>query len=387
MRRHQRQAARLVVYGPRTSLRAALERACGGPLGVVEHGPMSSPSSHPPSPAAAGYAMPAEWAPHRTCYTAWPAHAYAWGPALQAAQREFTDFARAWSAEPAQEPLTVLVAPGSREEALAALGSLPRVQLLPFAYGDVWFRDIAPIFLTGPAGLASVRFRFNGWGGKFLYPDDDSVAERLAALRGGPSFASDFVVEGGALEVDGLGTCLTTRSCLQNPNRGAPESDARIAERLSDALGVRHVIWLDGGLANDHTDGHIDNIARFVSEGVVVCMQPSGDDDPNRDTLEQIAAALSHARDARGHALEVVRIPSPGRVLGADGQVVPASYMNFIIGNRRVLMPVFGSRWDEPARRTLAAVFPRHEVVACSARAILEGGGTFHCMTQQEPTP
>ena len=339
------------------------------------------------TPAAAGYHMPAEWAPHRTVYTAWPAHEYAWGPALSDAQAEFGTFVRAWSEEPTQEPLTILVAPASLDEATRALAGLPRVELVPFAYGDIWFRDIAPLFLTGPQGLASVRFRFNGWGGKFHYPDDETVAERLAALRGGPSFQSDFIVEGGALEVDGLGTCLTTRSCLQNPNRGTPESDARIAQRLHDALGARHVVWLDGGLANDHTDGHIDNIARFVAEGVVVCMQPSGDDDPNRDTLEQIADHLQRARDAQGRALDVVRVPSPGRVLGADGQVVPASYMNFLIGNRRVLMPVFGSRWDEPAQRALQAVFPRHEVVACSARAILEGGGTFHCMSQQEPTP
>lgn len=342
----------------------------------------------PNTPAAAGFRMPAEWAPHRTCYTAWPAHAFAWGSALRPAQREFCAFAAAWAAEPAQEPLTVLVTDACMPEAQAALAaSLPRIQLVPFAYGDVWFRDIAPLFLTGPKGLASVRFRFNGWGGKFHYPDDDSAAERLAALSSAPSFVSDMVVEGGALEVDGLGTCLTTRSCLQNANRGEPESDARITERLHDALGVRHVVWLDGGLANDHTDGHIDNIARFVSEGVVVCMEPSGADDPNRDTLEQIAGELKRAQDANGRALEVVRVPSPGRVLGSDGQVVPASYMNFIIGNRRVLMPVFGSRWDEPAQRALQAMFPRHEVVACSARAILEGGGTFHCMTQQEPTP
>ena len=331
--------------------------------------------------------MPAEWAPHRTVYTACPAHDYASPPPPPDAQREFSAFVAAWSADPAQEPLTILVTAECLDEAQRALAAAPRVQLVPFAYGDIWFRDIAPLFLTGPGELANVRFRFNGWGGKFIYPNDDTVAERLAALRGGPSFVSDFVVEGGALEVDGLGTCLTTRSCLQNENRGTPESDARIAERLRDALGVCHVIWLDGGLANDHTDGHIDNIARFVAEGVVVCMQAQDDDDPNRDTLDQIARDLQSAKDANGRALQVVRVPSPGRVLSAEGQVVPASYMNFIIGNRRVLMPVFGTRWDEPAQRALQAVFPQHEVVASSARAILEGGGTFHCMTQQEPTP
>lgn len=338
--------------------------------------------------ARTGAVMPAEWSPHRTTYTAWPAYEFAWGPALRAAQSEFCAFARAWSADPAQEPLTVLVAPDVQPEAEAALGDLvSKVQLVPFAYGDVWVRDTAPIFVKSAKGLAAARFRFNGWGEKYLYPHDDTVAERLAARARVPSYTHDFVLEGGALEVDGLGTCLTTRSCLQNPNRGKPASDAQIAQRLHAALGVTQLVWLDGGLANDHTDGHIDNIARFVSEGTVVCMQAQAADDPNREVLDAIYETLQSAHDARQRKLRVVRIPSPGRVLNAEGEVVPASYMNFIIGNRRVLMPVFGSAFDAPAQRALQELFPRHEVVACSARAILEGGGTFHCMTQQEPLP
>lgn len=334
------------------------------------------------------YVMPAEWSPHRTCYTAWPAYEFAWGPGLRAAQSEFCAFVRAWSADPAQEPLTILVAPDVMAEAQAALGDLvAKVQLVEFAYGDVWVRDTAPLFVKGKKGLASVRFQFNGWGEKYLYPHDDTVAVRLAARAGVPSYAHDFVLEGGAIEVDGLGTCLTTRSCLQNPNRGKPAPDDVIAKRLHAALGITQVVWIDGGLANDHTDGHIDNIARFVSEGTVVCMQAQTPDDPNRDTLDAIFETLQNAQDARGRALKVVRIASPGRVLSSEGAVMPASYMNFIVGNKRVLMPAFGTPWDAQAVRDLQAVFPRHEVVPCSARAILEGGGTFHCMTQQEPLP
>ncbi|MET0387202.1 MAG: agmatine deiminase family protein [Polyangiales bacterium] len=351
-------------------------------------------SSAPPgsirrsTPAASGYTLPAEWAPHRTCYTAWPAHEYAWGAGLAAAQAEFVAFARTFSGDDAQEPLTVLVMQEHLADAQRALGELhPRVLLQVFDYGDVWLRDTGPLFLRGHGGLASARFKFNGWGGKYEYPYDTSVAKRLTALRELPGFAYDFVLEGGAIDVDGAGTCLTTRSCLQNPNRGEPVSDARCTERLHNALGVDHVVWLDAGLANDHTDGHVDNIARFVAEGVVVCMQPHDSDDPNADTLDAIARVLQGAQTASGQALKVVRIPSPGRVLSVDGQVVPASYMNFYIGNRRVVLPAFGSRWDEPAREALQALFPDRTVVSSSARAILEGGGTFHCMTQQEPWP
>jgi agmatine deiminase len=342
-----------------------------------------------PSPREAGYAQPAEWEPHRTCYTAWPAHEYAWGPALRDAQREFIAFARAFAGrpdQPAQEPLTILVDAEHASEAREALpGTGDRVRFECLPYGDVWVRDTGPVFVKGPAGIATVRFRFNGWGGKFVYLHDAALAGRLAERHAGPSFACDFVLEGGAVDVDGAGNCLTTRSCLQNPNRDAPAEPRIIEARLRDAFGVRQVIWLACGLANDHTDGHIDNIARFVAEGVVVCMEARDDDDPNRETLQTIASDLRAARRADGKPLRVMRIPSPGRVLGADGNVAPASYMNFIIGNRRVLMPTFGSRWDEPAREALQALFPQHEVIGGSARALLEGGGTFHCMTQQEP--
>jgi agmatine deiminase len=339
------------------------------------------------SPRAAGYSQPAEWAPHRTCYTAWPAHEYAWGPALQDAQREFVDFVRAFAGHPDQEPLTILVDAEHMAEARDALANIARVQFECLPYGDVWVRDTGPVFVKGPGGIATVRFRFNGWGGKFVYLHDAALAGRLAERHPGPAFVCDFVLEGGAIEVDGAGSCLTTRSCLQNPNRDAPADPELIDARLRDAFGVSQVIWLDAGLANDHTDGHIDNIARFVAQGVVVCMEPHDSDDPNRETLNAIANALTATRDAAGKPLRVVRIPSPGRVLAANGSVAPASYMNFYIGNRRVLMPTFGSRWDQPAREALQALFPRHEVIGSSARALLEGGGTFHCMTQQEPSP
>jgi agmatine deiminase len=337
------------------------------------------------NPYAAGYAMPAEWARHRTIYSAWPAHAYAWGPHLAAAQVEFCDFVRAFAADPGSEPLTILVPEDQLAAARAALGATA-VNWQPFAYGDIWLRDTGPIFLTGPAGLASVRFRFNGWGSKYVYPHDAEVAAALAAVGGGPSYACDFVLEGGAIDVDGQGTCLTTRSCLMNENRAAPRDPAVIEQRLRDALGITRVIWLEGGLANDHTDGHVDNIARFVAPGVVVCMRAEDPDDPNAEVFAAIEAKLRGERDAQGRALDVVSIPSPGRVLGADGQVAPASHMNFLIGNARVLMPEFGTAWAEPARAALQQLFPQHRVVAASARAILEGGGTFHCMTQQEPT-
>lgn len=339
------------------------------------------------SPRSLGYVMPAEWSPHAACYTAWPAHEYAWGPHLAEAQREFREFVRAFAGHAGQEPLVVLADRDHLDEARNHLNpDGARVSVLEMPYGDVWLRDTAPIFVRGPAGRASVRFAFNGWGEKYVYPHDAELAARLAMLHREPEFRFDWVLEGGAIDVDGEGTALTTRSCVLNPNRNPVEVSA-VAKRLGDALGFEKLIWLDQGLRNDHTDGHIDNIARFVAPGVVVCMRAETEDDPNRETLEAIAEALARETDARGRRLRVERIPSPGRVTGADGHVVPASHMNFYIGNARVLLPVFGTRWDEAARAALQAIFPGRDVAACSARTLLEGGGTFHCMTQQVPTP
>jgi agmatine deiminase len=330
------------------------------------------------TPRATGYAQPAEWEQHRACYTAWPAHEYAWGEHLHAAQASFVAFAAAFSEHPEQEKLHILVGEHDHEQqARAALSDLgDRVVFVRMPYGDVWLRDTAPIFLRGGGEVATLRFRFNGWGQKYIYLHDAELASRLAERHGGR-----------ALEVDGRGTCLTTRSCLLNENRGGVEDEQSVQDKLRDALGIDKVIWLDQGLENDHTDGHIDNIARFVAPGVAVCLQASGEDDPNRDTLDAIAAQLTAATDARGERLTVLRIPSPGRVLGADGNVVPASYLNFYIGNRTVIVPGFGSRWDEPAREALQAIFRDRRVLMSGARSLLEGGGTFHCMTQQEPLP
>lgn len=340
------------------------------------------------TPDQLGYAMPAEWAPHEACYTAWPAHEHAWGSQLEAAQREFVAFARAFAGAAGQEPLLVLCDPEYLKSAEAQLQpDGKQLVLVPHAYGDVWLRDTSAIFVTGSAGRASVRFRFNGWGEKYIYPHDAELSAKIAALRDEPQFTNDWVLEGGAIDVDGEGTALTTRSCLMNENRGGPTDPAVFQKRLGDALGVRKLLWLDEGLLNDHTDGHIDNIARFVAPGVVACMRATTSDDPNAATLEAIARELAAMTDARGRTLEVVRIPSPGRVLGVDGRVAPASHMNFIIGNARVILPVFGTAADEPARAAVQALFPGREVVACSARALLEGGGTFHCMTQQLPKP
>jgi agmatine deiminase len=258
------------------------------------------------------------------------------------------------------------------------------VHTIPF--GDIWLRDTAPIFLLGASGAARAAcFAFNGWGGKYVLPYDDGVATRIAAVSGARATVSRYVLEGGSVEADGEGTLLTTRQCLLHPNRNPGLAQAAVEASLREALGVEKVLWLTEGLMNDHTDGHIDTVARFVAPGAVVCMDVSGDDDPNARVLEVIGRELEQMTDARGRRLTVVRVPSPGRIVGRDGAVMPASYVNFYIGNRAVVVPTYGSPYDEEAVESIARLFPTRLTVGIDARSILSGGGAFHCITQQQP--
>lgn len=341
------------------------------------------------TPAREGYAQPAEWAPHEATWLAWPSDAELWEDDLAEAQREFTELCRAiaWAPKGAEPERLDILVPDEANEKLASKaleGLNARLHRVPF--GDIWVRDTAPIFLLDAKGQpATVRFAFNGWGGKYVLEHDDKVAEKVAALAGQPEFGFSWILEGGSVEVDGEGTCLTTRQCLLNPNRN-PEMDQMVLEfGLCEALGVKRILWLDNGLLNDHTDGHIDTLARFVAPGVVMCMQAQDADDPNKDVLEGIAAALERMTDARGRKLRVVRVPSPGRVTDEDGRVMPASYANFYIANHSVVVPTYGTKWDEAAVKAIAELFPNHRTVGVGSKAILTGGGSFHCITQQQP--
>jgi agmatine deiminase len=344
------------------------------------------------APIELGFRQPAEWDRHRGVWLAWPSHAELWQEALADAQDEFAALCLEIADVDPQtgqlrgDALNILVRSDEDERLARARLDSARPTFHRIAYGDIWLRDTAPIFVVDGSGqLASVRFTFNGWGGKYVLPGDGELSAEVQRASGARSFVRDFVLEGGAVDVDGEGTVLTTKQCLLNPNRNPSMDQAAIERALEETLGVSKVLWLDQGLLNDHTDGHIDTLARFIAPGVVVCMEPSGANDPNREALLQIAAELSEMSDAKGRRLKVVRIPSPGLVTDEDGEVMPASYANFYISNSTVVVPTYGSSFDDAAVAALAPLFPKHRVVGSSARVILEGGGAFHCITQQVP--
>ena len=337
------------------------------------------------------FLQPAEWARHSAVWSAWPSHADLWQEDLAPAREEIAALFAAIadvdprSGETRGERLRVLAcgdeAIASATAALHGKGA----EIIPAVFGDIWLRDTAPIFVNGGNGLHASCFRFNGWGGKYVLDGDDQVAAFVASKAGTPARSQGWVFEGGSIDVDGEGTALTTRQCLLNPNRNPDLVQRDIEQSLRDALGIETLIWMDEGLINDHTDGHVDNIARFVAPGVVACMEPAGSDDPNAEILKRIIATLKNARDAKGRKLEVMTIPSPGRIDDEDGEIIPANPMNFYIGNSTVVVPLYGSPTDDAAVEAIGKLFPGRRSVGLSARHVITGGGSFHCITQQQP--
>lgn len=332
--------------------------------------------------------IPAEWAPQRAIWTAWPANHDEWNGDLASPR---SDVAAMIHALASTNKVRVLVntSMGGEDAMNSAREKIGDVaELIPAKYGDIWLRDTGPIFAQSGAGHIALRFKTNSWGGKYDLPDDATVGDRIAELANKPAAHFDFVLEGGAVDHDGQGTVLTTAQTVLNPNRNGWTKQQAEAE-LARALGAKKIIWIDEGLLNDHTDGHIDNIARFVAPGRVVCQAPVGDNDPNAETLNHIARTLENATDALGKKLEVIRIPSPGLYRDKNGEISPASHMNFIIGNGVVVVPVYGTSTQAAALDALQKVFEGRKVIGVSSKGLLgsdgAGGGSFHCITQQEP--
>jgi agmatine deiminase len=318
-------------------------------------------------------APPPEWAPHEAVWIGFPSHGELWLDDLDAAREEVAAFARAVHADGRGERVLLVAADGEAADAARALAPFAEVVVQPF--GDIWLRDTGPI-VTGDGSARD--FAFNGWGGKYDLPGDDTIGARLAEDRGIPATTCDWVLEGGAIDGDGTGLVVTTEQCLLNPNRNPRMAQHEIEARLASDLGLTRVLWLGDGLLHDHTDGHVDNLARFVGENRLAIPEPC-ENDPNWRVYQDAAER------AERFGVEVVRVPSPGRVLSADEEIIPASYMNFYIGNAAVVVPVYDQANDEAAVAAIGALFPGREAIGLRADAILTGGGSFHCISQQVP--
>jgi agmatine deiminase len=316
-----------------------------------------------------------EWAPHEAVWIGFPSDPDLWLADLKPAEREVAAFAAAVHANGRGEDVRLVAA---HEDAAAAARELaPFATVIVEPFGDIWLRDTGPIVCGSGEKRRAAGFGFNGWGGKYDLEGDDSIGARLAASAGLPFSKADWILEGGAIDHDGAGTVITTEQCLLNPNRNSLSRE-EIEQRLRRDLRFERVLWFGSGLFNDHTDGHVDNLARFVAPGRVA-IPTSAKDDPNDAVYKDAARRLADAR------LDVVTLPSPGRIANEDGDIIPASYLNFYIGNAVVVVPQYGAANDRAAVEVMQALFPDRKAVGLRADHILTGGGSFHCNSQQIP--
>jgi len=331
------------------------------------------------------YRMPAEWEPHTATWLSWPHNRDTWPGTFAPIPEVWTELVRTLAA---YEPVRILAGgEGVMSEARRYVGNIPGVELYDIPTNDAWMRDHGPTFLVNATGAppALVDWQYNAWGGKYPpFDQDDLVGKRIAKKTGYQRFAPGVVLEGGAIDVNGRGTVLTTASCLLNENRNPGMSKPAMEQILRDNLGVKHVIWLSGGIAGDDTDGHIDQLARFVAPGVVLAMTEDDPSDANHDPLAENVSQLREATDQDGNPLEIVTLPMP-RAIYHDEYRLPASYANFYIANGVVIVPTFDDPHDETALRTLGELFPSRRVCGLPAIDLIWGLGAYHCVTQQQP--
>lgn len=320
---------------------------------------------------------PAEWEPHDAVWIGFPGNPEEWPAGLAEAQREVAAFANAVCDDGKGEQV-ILICRDQHDADIAKPLAHDQVRIVIEPFGDIWLRDTGPVITVVGSRRQAQRFGFNGWGGKFEMAGDQDIGLRLAKSLDIPACDHDLVVEGGAIDGDGQGVLVTTRQCVLNGNRNKDMTEARFADHMRQALQIEKLCWLGDGLQADHTDGHVDNLARFVGPGKLVIPKASDADDPNTAIFEDAA------RCAEAAGLDVVRIASVGKY-EIGGAIAPASYMNFYIGNTVIAVPQYGAKNDDRAIREIAALFPGRKTIDLSSTALLRGGGSFHCISQQVP--
>jgi agmatine deiminase len=344
------------------------------------------------TPSELGFRMPAEWHPHHATWLTWPKDPETWPDRVTHVEEIYLEMIAALTPH---EIVNLLVDDEETEQKVRGRCSdatASRIQFHHIQTVDAWIRDYGPNFLIGPDGVGAFNdWIFNAWGNKYeVLKKDDTVPQRLEPFLKMKRFSPGIVMEGGSFEVNGAGCVLTTEQCLLNPNRNPHLSTDEIEQYLKDYLGVRKVLWLGEGIVGDDTDGHIDDIARFVSTNTIVCAIEEDPDDANYDILQDNLARLRSMTDASNKPFDIVTLPMPGIVGGSSTDTrnlerLPASYANFYIANSVVLAPVFGHANDERAVDTLQRLFPTRQIVPINCEPLVWGMGTIHCVTQQQP--
>lgn len=351
---------------------------------------MSAPTQ--PTPAELGFYMPAEWRTHAGTWLTWPKDPETWPGLVERVEEIYLQIIAALAPH---EVVNLLVDDADVERTVQRrcnFEAAENVRFLQIRTVDSWIRDYGPNFLVSDRGTGAFNdWIFNAWGNKYeALKQDDGIPRLLEPALQLRRFTPGIVLEGGAIDVDGTGCVLTTEQCLLNPNRNPQLSRSEIETYLQNYLGVTKVLWLGEGIVGDDTDGHIDDIARFVSPGVIVCALEDDPADANYELLHDNLSRLKHMTDANDRPFEIVTLPMPGIVGGESTDTrnlerLPASYANFYIANKVVLLPVFGHANDTRALDTMQKVFPDRRVIPINCEPLVWGMGTIHCLTQQQP--
>ncbi len=320
---------------------------------------------------------PAEWEPHDAVWIGFPGNPAEWPIGLDDTQREVAAFANA-VCDKGDGERVFLVCRDQNDIDTARTLVHHGVEIIMEPFGDIWLRDTGPIITIADGLLHANNFRFNGWGGKYDMPGDREIGIRLAAQIKMPRKDHEWILEGGAIDTDGAGRCITTAQCVLHSNRNQEMTRYQVEHELRETLGISETCWLIDGLKGDHTDGHIDNLARFTGNGTVAIPVADTAEDPNEEVFDDAAKKAAEA------GLNVVRLPSVGR-FEIDSMIVPASYMNFYIGNNVVIIPQYDASNDSKAVAAIARLFPDRKAIGLSSKALLRGGGSFHCISQQIP--
>jgi agmatine deiminase len=342
------------------------------------------------TPASLGYRMPAEWEPHQAVWFSWPHNRNSWPGKFETVEPVMV---RAVAAISRSETVRINVLNAEHETHVDALlragGVTSGVVFHRFPTNDAWCRDHGAIFVVreheGRRELAAVRWGYNAWGGKYPPFDRDlEIPKRMAETLGVPCFEGGMILEGGSIEVNGAGLLMTSEQCLLNSNRNPQLDKAQIEQRLRDCLGVQSILWLGEGIVGDDTDGHVDDLTRFVAEDTVATVVEEDPADENFAVLRDNLARLKAMRLPDGRRLKIVELPMPRPVI-YQGERLPASYANFYIGNSVVLQPIFNCDRDAQAIALVQRCFPGREVVGIDCTDLVWGLGTFHCLSQQVP--
>ncbi len=351
------------------------------PMQVSESG---SSTMSKTTPRALGYRWPAEWERHAATWVSWPRNPDTWPGNFEVIPGRFAELVRTIAQF---EPVHIL-AGGDHvmADARKHVGDHPNVRLFDIETNDAWCRDHGPMFLVGTEDAALVDWEYNAWGGKYPpFDKDNAVPSRIAALLNRRRFAPGIILEGGSVEGNGCGTILTTESCLLNSNRNAGVSRAEMERYLADFLGATNILWLQRGeLAGDDTDGHIDQLARFVTPQTIVAAWEEDPADINHLPLRENFEQLSNMVDQDGNKFQVVRLPLP-KPKFYDGHRLPACYCNFYLANDSIIVPQFDDPADANAINILQGVCPERTVLGVPSLDLVWGLGSFHCLTQQEP--